>query len=108
MRHIKNGVRVKSNLDKRLDSIKKQKELEYGSFDSNMILIAKVWSVLLSNNLKQDILPHQVCQMFVASKLVRASNNYKDDTYIDAQSYLEQAKDMHEQNELDQFKKRLP
>lgn len=46
--------------------------------------------------------------MFVASKLVRASNNYKDDTYIDAQSYLEQAKVMHEQNELDQFKKRLP
>jgi len=96
-----------NNLNKRLNSIKKIKELEYGSFDSNMKSIAKVWSVLLSEILKTEIMAHQVCLMYTAAKLVRASHKFKEDSYIDAQSYLEQAKQLHEKKETKEFTKKI-
>ncbi len=96
-----------NNLNKRLNSIKKIKEAEYGSFESNMKSIAKIWSVLLSNNLKTEITPHQVCLMYTAAKLVRASYRFKEDSYIDAQSYLEQARKMHDEKEHKEFRKKF-
>lgn len=92
-----------NNLNKRLNSIKKIKELEYGSFDGNMKSIAKVWSVLLSEILKTEIKAYQVCLMYTAAKLVRASHKFKEDSYIDAQSYLEQARQLHEKKETQEF-----
>jgi hypothetical protein len=94
-----------NNLNKRLNSIKKTKEAEYGSFDRNMKSIAKIWSVLLSDNLKTEILPYQVCLMYTAAKLVRATNRFKEDSYIDAQSYLEQARKMHDETDQTKFYK---
>ena len=95
------------NLNKRLFSIKKIKEAEYWSFDGNMKSIANIWSVLLSDILKSQINPHQVCLMYTAAKLVRASVRYKEDTYIDAQSYLEQARKMHNDKETKEFKDKV-
>lgn len=72
-----------------------------------MKLIAKVWSVLLSEILKTEIKAHQVCLMYTAAKLVRASHKFKEDSYIDAQSYLEQARKIHEKNETKEFTKKF-
>jgi hypothetical protein len=41
--------------------------------------------------------------MYTAAKLVRASHKFKEDSYIDAQSYLEQARQLHEKNETKEF-----
>ena len=96
-----------NNLNKRLNSIRKIKEQEYGSFESNMKTIADVWSVLLSDNLKKKISAYQVCLMYTAAKLIRASHSFKEDSYIDAQNYLEQARQMHEQHDLQEFTERF-
>lgn len=72
-----------------------------------MKTIAEVWSVLLSDNLKKKISAHQVCLMYTAAKLIRTAQTFKEDSYIDAQNYLEQARQMHEQHDLQEFTKRF-
>ena len=54
--------------------------------------IAKVWSVLLSEILKTEIMAHQVCLMYTAAKLVRASHKFKEDSYIETDDRIE---DLH-------------
>ena len=92
---------AKDNLNKRLADLEKSRELIYGSFSSNMKKIAKVWSVILDQELTQGIplnpgIPaYKVALMYAAAKIVRASNNYKEDSYDDALAYLVQAEEMH-------------
>ena len=91
---------AKDNLNKRLANLEKSRELIYGSFSSNMKKIAKVWSVILDQELTQGIplnpgIPaYKVALMYAAAKLIRASNNYKEDNYDDALAYLVQANEM--------------
>ena len=66
---------AKDNLNKRLADLEKSRELTYGSFNSNMKKIAKVWSVILGS----DIPSYKVALCYAAAKIVRASNNYKED-----------------------------
>jgi hypothetical protein len=96
-----------NNLNKRLNSIRKVKEQEYGSFNDNMKDISIIWSALLSELLKKKLSPHHVCLMYTAAKLIRAAHNFKEDSYIDAQNYLEQARLMHEQHDLQEFTERF-
>jgi len=96
-----------NNLSKRLNSIRKEKEQEYGSFKDNMKDISIIWSALLSELLKQKLSPHHVCLMYTAAKLIRAAHQYKDDSYIDALNYLEQARMMHEQHDMQEFTERF-
>jgi hypothetical protein len=96
-----------SNLSKRLNSIRKEKEEEYGPFKENMKDISIIWSALLSELLKKKLSPHHVCLMYTAAKLIRAAHQYKDDSYIDALNYLEQARMMHEQHDLQEFTERF-
>jgi hypothetical protein len=92
---------AKDNLNNRLANLEKSRELTYGSFNSNMKKIAKVWSVILDDELSDGIplarvIPaHKVALMYAAAKIVRASNNYKEDSYDDALAYLVQAEEMH-------------
>ena len=81
---------AKENLNKRLADLEKSRELTYGSFSSNMKKIAKVWSVILDS----DIPAYKVALCYAAAKIVRASNNYKEDSYDDALAYLVQANEM--------------
>jgi len=91
---------AKDNLNKRLANLAKSRELTYGSFSSNMKKIAKVWSVILDQELTQGIplnpgIPaYKDALMYAAAKIVRASNNYKEDSYDDALAYLVQANEM--------------
>jgi len=75
--------------NEKLKQIRQEKELEYGSFDANMNYIGKAWSALLG--LETDIPGHMVANMYVAAKLIRTNQKFKQDTYDDAANYLYQA-----------------
>ena len=77
------------NKEQKLKQIRKTKELEYGSFDSNMTNIGRMWSALLG--LKETIPGWLVSNMYVAAKLIRTKRKFKKDTYEDAANYLQQA-----------------
>ena len=75
--------------EQKLKKIRQTKELEYGSFDTNMKSIGRMWSALLG--LKEDIPGWLVANMYVAAKLIRTKRKFKKDTYEDAANYLQQA-----------------
>ena len=84
-------------LNEKLKQIRQEKEIEYGSFDANMMSIGKAWSALLG--LQTDIPGHTVANMYVAAKLIRTNQKFKQDTYDDAQNYLHQAELMQQDKE---------
>ena len=86
--------KMENQRDKRLADLEKSRELIYGSFSSNMKKIAKVWSVILDKELTSGVplnpgIPaYKVALCYAAAKIVRASHNYKEDSYDDALAYL--------------------
>ena len=105
---------AKDNLNKRLADLEKSRELTYGSFNSNMRKIAKVWSVILDNELTAGVplnpgIPaYKVALCYAAAKIIRASNKYKEDSYDDALSYLIAANNLQKpftENWLEGYKK---
>jgi len=82
--------------NEKLKQIRQEKELEYGSFSTNMNYIGKAWSALLG--LETDIPGHMVANMYVAAKLIRTNQKFKQDTYDDAANYLYQAELMQQQD----------
>ena len=90
-------VSQKSNLNKRLDTLEKSRQEDYGSFNRNMKKIAAAWSILLDPFLKQDIPAWIIPLLYAQAKLIRATNRFKIDTYDDALAYIVQAHDMHKE-----------
>ena len=92
--------KMENQRDKRLADLEKSRELIYGSFSGNMKKIAKVWSVILDQELTSEVplnpgIPaYKVALCYAAAKIIRASNNYKEDSYDDALSYLCQANEL--------------
>ena len=82
--------------EQKLKKIRQTKELEYGSFDTNMKSIGRMWSSLLG--LKEDIPGWLVANMYVAAKLIRTKRKFKKDTYDDAANYLHQAELMQQKD----------
>ena len=82
--------------EQKLKKIRETKELEYGSFDSNMTNIGRMWSSLLG--LKEDIPGWLVSNMYVAAKLIRTRRKWKKDNYKDAANYLHQAELMQQKD----------
>ena len=91
---------MESQRSKRIADLEKSRELIYGSFNSNMKKIAKVWSVILDKELTTGIslntgIPaYKVALCYAAAKIVRASNSYKEDSYDDALAYLVEANEL--------------
>ena len=81
-------------LSKELKNIRKLKADEYGPFSKKMSAIADIWTVLVGKKIR----PHQVALMYAAAKVVRANNEYKYDSYIDAINYLVQADEIHRED----------
>ena len=81
-------------LSKELKNIRKLKADEYGPFSKKMSAIADIWTVLVGKKIR----PHQVALMYAAAKIVRANNEYKYDSYIDAINYLVQADEIHRED----------
>ena len=105
---------VKDNLNKRLADLEKSRELTYGPISKNLKKISKIWSVILDDELttgdplNPGIPAYKVALMYAAAKIVRASHNYKEDSYDDALAYLVQANDMQKpftKNWTEEYKK---
>ena len=83
------------NLQDKLKKIRDVKQEEYGDFGKNLNLIGQSWSALLG--LKNPIPGYLVSLMYVVAKVLRAKHRYKEDSYLDAQNYLLQARLMQQQ-----------
>ena len=83
--------------NEKLKQIRQAKEQEYGPFGSNMDSIGQIWTNLLG--LDKTIPGWLVANMYVAAKLLRANNTFKQDTYDDAANYLYQAELMHKNSQ---------
>lgn len=77
------------------NKLRETKEREYGNYEVNFNLLAMLWSVILKDNLHTDIKPHQVAQCMVMLKILRTTEKFKADSYLDASIYLDMAKDLH-------------
>jgi len=80
-----------------LKKIRELKQEEYGPFNSNMTSIGMMWSALLG--LKNPIPGWLVSLMYVAAKMIRSRKKYKEDSYLDAENYLYQAKIMQKEKD---------
>ena len=105
---------AKDNLNKRLADLEKSRELTYGPISKNLKKIAKIWSVILDDELTTGVplnpgIPaYKVALCYAAAKIVRASHNYKEDSYDDALAYLIAANNLQKpftENWLEGFKK---
>ena len=105
---------AKDNLNKRLADLEKSRELTYGPFSYNLKKIAKVWSVILDKELTTGVpvnpgIPaYKVSLCYAAAKIIRASNNYKEDSYDDALAYLIAANNLQKpftENWMEGYKK---
>jgi hypothetical protein len=75
--------------------LRNEKQKEYGDYEINFNLLAMLWSVVLKDNLHADIKPHQVAQCMVMLKMLRTTEKYKSDSYLDASIYMDMAKELH-------------
>jgi hypothetical protein len=81
------------NLEEQIkNKLREQKNTEYGNYEINFNLLAMLWSVILKNSLHTDIKPHQVAQCMVMLKMLRTTEKFKSDSYLDASIYLDMAK----------------
>ena len=81
-----------SEVNHKIEHIRKIKRAEYGSFSLNMKLIGKSWQALL--DLPEPIPAWKVCLMYVASKIISASHSFKEDNYVDALNYLRKSEEL--------------
>ena len=83
--------------DHKLKQILIDKEKEYGNYSRSLNKIAAAWNILLKDQLRLGIEPWQVALMYAQAKLIRISRkNFKEDSYIDAELYLKQAKELQQ------------
>jgi hypothetical protein len=84
------------NLEEQIkNKLREEKDKEYGNYEINFNLLAMLWSVILKGNLHTDIKPHQVAQCMVMLKMLRTTEGFKADSYLDASIYLDMAKSLH-------------
>jgi len=84
------------NLEEQIKSkLRSEKQKEYGNYEVNFNLLGMLWSVVLKNKLHKDIQSHEVAQCMVMLKMLRTTENYKSDSYLDAAIYLDMAKELH-------------
>jgi hypothetical protein len=84
------------NLEEQIkNKLREQKNTEYGNYEINFNLLAMLWSVILKNSLHTDIKPHQVAQCMVMLKMLRTTEKFKSDSYLDASIYLDMAKELN-------------
>jgi len=84
------------NLEEQIKKkLREEKDREYGNYEVNFNLLGILWSVVLKDNLHTDVKPHQVAQCMAMLKVLRTTEKYKSDSYLDASIYLDMAKELH-------------
>ena len=71
-----------TNLDQEIEKkIIDERQKDYGNYQDNFIMLAEMFTIILANNLKKRIKPHQVGQLMMGLKLYRTTRNFKADNY---------------------------
>jgi hypothetical protein len=93
------------NLEEQIkNKLREQKNTEYGNYEINFNLLAMLWSVILKNSLHTDIKPHQVAQCMVMLKMLRTTEKFKSDSYLDASIYLDM--ELHKKNYIKRYRQK--
>lgn len=78
--------------------IVEDRQKEYGDYQYNFIMLAEMFTIILADNLKKRIKPHQVGHIMMALKLYRATRSYKADNYHDLSIYNDMAFQVHKKD----------
>lgn len=78
--------------------IVEDRQKEYGDYQYNFIMLAEMFTIILADNLKKKIKPHQVGHIMMALKLYRATRSYKADNYHDLSIYNDMAFQVHKKD----------
>ena len=85
-----------TDLDQEIEKkIINDREKDYGDYQHNFIMLAEMFTLVLANNLKKRIKPHQVGHIMMALKLYRSTRGYKADNYHDMGIYNNMAFELH-------------
>ena len=74
------------------------REKDYGNFEYNFTILAELFTLILAENLKKKIKPHQVGHIMMALKLFRATRGYKADNYHDLSVYNDMSFALHKKD----------
>jgi hypothetical protein len=95
-----------TELDKEIKKkIVEDREKDYGNFEYNFTMLAEMFTLVLADNLKKRIKPHQVGHIMMALKLFRSTRGYKADNYHDMSIYNDMAFSLHKKDIDKQDKK---
>lgn len=72
-----------------------ERQKDYGNYQDNFIMLADMFTIILANNLRTRIKPHQVGQLMMGLKLFRTTRNFKADNYTDLSIYNKMTKEVH-------------
>jgi len=72
-----------------------ERQKDYGNYQDNFIMLAEMFTIILANNLRTRIKPHQVGQLMMGLKLFRTTRNFKADNYTDLSIYNKMTKEVH-------------
>ena len=85
-----------TDLDKKIkDSILEDRQKDYGDYQHNFTMLAEMFTLILFDNLKKRIKPHQVGQLMMGLKLYRSTKNFKADNYLDLSVYNKMTREIH-------------
>lgn len=76
-----------AEMQEALNLVYGDRQASYGSPREAYIALAKVWSGLLADKLKEDITPEQAVLMLAAMKINRQSHRPKRDNVVDLHGY---------------------
>ena len=72
-----------------------ERQKDYGNYQENFVLLAEMFTLILFDNLKKRIKPHQVGQLMMGLKLYRSTKNFKADNYLDMSVYNKMTREIH-------------
>ena len=75
-----------------------ERQKDYGNYQENFIMLAEMFTIILANNLRKRIKPHQVGQLMMGLKLYRSTKNFKADNYTDLSIYNKMTKEVHKKD----------
>jgi hypothetical protein len=95
-----------TDLDKEIkNKIVQDREKDYGDYQYNFNMLAEMFTLVLADNLKTKIKPHQVGHIMMSLKLFRSTRGYKADNYHDMSIYNDMAFSLHKKDIDKQDKK---
>jgi hypothetical protein len=86
-------IDIEEKIQKRIIAERNQ---EYGDYQENFALLAKLFSIVLFNKIKVALQPEDVGHIMMALKLYRCTKKYKADSYDDLSIYCKMTKQLRQ------------